>query len=1377
MGTEGAVGFFFGLPPVQRLIGFPEVPMVRNMGGVWSQSCVSQSRSHTSRFAAALRSCQSHHGQKYFHPHHQAPSITSQLVDPWYPVLSRSAGLACSSGRRQEKDRKGRNGTTLTRSMSNSRNSSGSFTSATSGNNNRGGSGNGGERGRFDRFIYNYDIKRPDNETTLIQALDVEARHNFSNMKGKRYASFHEFLLHELSAYGSYVSSLEEAREFWQHGDQSASSQRDRMMREVSKQVQLYPTMGRNGRRSVHDQVRELLQCHNKCSNFDPEFGLKGVLRKATLSDMEPFNLFFFDLETTGLSHHKDRVVEIAITALHSGERWSCLVDPECRISRQASEVTGLTNEMLQNQGARPFRQVVQSLVEFVEEQSLYDQITLIAHNVKFDSRFLNAEFDRAGRAIPEGWYFYDSMQFARKVLGKGSVNSFGLQNLNRHFSLPPPEEAHRAMADVDVLLGVFECLIGKTSPDQVVKLIHNDRFSTNPNVSINVSPNVPTSNTDTNDRFSGSTDTSINVSPNASTLNTDTNDRFSGNIDTSINASTLNTDTNTDTSINASTLNTDTNDRSSGNTDISVNDPTLKGEIIGPIIDDNDVFSATFANINYNANARSPNRKKRVPRSPRTNRRRTLEESPAEQKLSQKQIEFLTTGIPMNDLKDFTTLQKQSNSEAGFDTLVSLLQHYPRDYLLYSPTAFQDGEFICSQGAVESITSFCKGYRGFINAVVEINDMKYGMHTVHIKQWLHFRNMSLAQRALKGIASKYPVGSLMAFKGKLKQRGRSENTWDLTGKVEMTPLDEFVKFEQEIIPVYPQRGSLKSAYFNKAMVKAVANFDRIVEQEGECRELELLPLDVVQKYGLMSFRDAIRAIHFPATTEEAEKARKRLVFQELYLLQSALMLRRYQLQTPRNNVDAKGISVSGSELLNRAVENLPYQLTSAQARVLDEVITDMSGAPPMMRLLQGDVGSGKTIVAMLAMLSVVDSGWQCAFMVPTEILATQHAQKLEEFLNLLRLNDSTFNVPKVLLLTGSMKASEKREVLEATSDGSASITIGTHALISEGVQFKKLGLAVIDEQHKFGVEQRSKLQSKNEPPPHLLSMSATPIPRTLALTMYGEMSLSYIDEPPPGRKPVETRVHKQSNAALRSQAYEKMVTEVKLGNKGFVVFPLIDESESEDFQAIKAAEASFHDLERNELKGVSCGLLHGRLQAQEKIEAQDAFIEGKTQVLMATAVIEVGVDIPEATVIIVENAERFGLAQLHQLRGRVGRSQKQSYCFFLTGGNDASHSRIKHMERLNNGFAVSEVDMALRGPGEFLGTKQAGQSGLPSLQLTDMKSEEDKLTLEDAREAAAHAFSNHNEPNLQQSVLLQLQNQPPIPFLDIAPESIQAFE
>ena len=298
--------------------------------------------------------------------------------------------------------------------------------------------------------------------------------------------------------------------------------------------------------------------------------------------------------------------------------------------------------------------------------------------------------------------------------------------------------------------------------------------------------------------------------------------------------------------------------------------------------------------------------------------------------------------------------------------------------------------------------------------------------------------------------------------------------------------------------------------------------------------------------------------------------------------------------------------------------------------------------------------------MSLLAMMSVVDSGWQCAFMVPTEILALQHAKKLEDFLALVRARaGGDFEAPKVVVLTGSMKAREKKEAMEATADGSAGITFGTHALISEGVQFKKLGLAVIDEQHKFGVEQRSKLQSKNHPPPHLLSMSATPIPRTLALTMYGEMAISYIEEMPSGRKPVKTLVYRQSDAMERSRAYGKLASEVRSGNKGFVVFPLIEESESDDFQSVKAAEASFEGLSRNELRGVSCGLLHGRLQPQEKLEAQSDFISGRTQVLVATAVIEVGVDIPEATVIIIENAERFGLAQLHQLRGRVGRSNR----------------------------------------------------------------------------------------------------------------------
>lgn len=1055
------------------------------------------------------------------------------------------------------------------------------------------------------------------------------------------------------------------------------------LLRALQQKASRYPHMHVKERQQLLAEVRHFLSIA-----FDPEAKKRMMIPRATLEDIEPFNLFFFDIETTGLSAKRDRIIEVAITALHSKAKWSCLIDPECVISKQASEITGLTNEMLNEVNAPTFGSIVQELLSFVQEESLTSHATLIAHNVRFDSRFLQAEFDRVGMQFPDNWYFFDSLHFARKILEKDSSKptSFSLQNLNSHFNLPGPDQEHRALSDVNVLIQVFGSLIGKVTSDQVVKQIHKDRISASSLASGSRPPSTPNRRDHVRQ---------IQLPEQMRSLKHEY--------------------------------------------DMSQDHVGSKTHL----------YSSSDSGGENGAEL----------------------EQTTTSKLHQRHIEFLTTGIPMNDLRDFTALQKHQLISHGFKDLQSLLQHYPRDYLFYSPTAFQDGEFICSQGEVKSIRSFCKGNKGFIQALVETIDdhSEYGKHAVNIKQWLHFRYG--AQKALRGITARYPVGSLMAFKGKLKSK--SDNNWDLIGNVEMTPLDEFITIEKQIMPVYPAKLELKSTYFNRAMVKAVAAFDKIVEEEEECPELELLPLDVVRRYNLMNYREAIHAIHFPSTSEQAEKARRRLVFEELFLLQTALMLRRHQLQTPKNNVDAKGIKVATSDLLDRALENLPYALTSAQSRVLDEIILDMQGAPPMMRLLQGDVGSGKTIVAMLAMLSVVDSGWQCAFMVPTEILAVQHAQKLAEFLDVLKANDSKFGVPELVVLTGSMKPSQKREVLEGIANGSASIIFGTHALISEGVQFQKLGLAVIDEQHKFGVEQRSKLQSKNQPPPHLLSMSATPIPRTLALTMYGEMALSYIDETPPGRIPIQTSVYKQADAQLRGSAYEKLVSEVQLGNKAFVVFPLIDESESDDFQSIKAAEASFYELTRNELREVSCGLLHGRLQTQEKLEAQDDFITGKTQVLMATAVIEVGVDIPEATVIIVENAERFGLAQLHQLRGRVGRSDRPSYCFLLTGGSDSSHGRIKHMEKLDNGFAVSEMDMAIRGPGEFLGTKQAGQSGLPSLQLTDMKSMEDKQTLEDAREAAARAFSN-GEPNLQKSVLLKIKSQPPIPLLDIMPEYLE---
>lgn len=600
---------------------------------------------------------------------------------------------------------------------------------------------------------------------------------------------------------------------------------------------------------------------------------------------------------------------------------------------------------------------------------------------------------------------------------------------------------------------------------------------------------------------------------------------------------------------------------------------------------------------------------------------------------------------------------------------------------------------------------------------------------------------------------------------------------WELKGNAELTPLDAFIDLQGEIVPVYPAKGPMDSHAFPKVMRKALAEWNAWIDAPLPAPHLEVLPADAIAKYDLMGYREAMHAMHAPRSMDEAARARTRFVFQELYYLQVALAYRRHVMQAPASERDSEGVCIGASPLLEAAKESLPYQLTEGQERVMGQIASDIAGAPPMIRLLQGDVGCGKTVVAMLAMVAAAGSGWQAAMMVPTEVLALQHAQKMREMLDGIaqsaRDKGESLDVPKVVVLTGkAMKAKDRREALDAITDGSAALVIGTHALISEGVAFLRLGLAVIDEQHKFGVEQRSKLQSKGEPPPHILAMSATPIPRTLALTMYGEMDLSHINEMPPGRTPVHTRVGRQSDGEVRGAAYAAVASEVAKGHKAFVVFPLIDESESAILENVQAAETSFAALTQGEgeLRDVPCGLLHGRLSPQEKLDAQTDFLQGKTKVLVATAVIEVGVDIPEATVMIVENAERFGLAQLHQLRGRVGRSHRPSRCFLLTGGTESSHDRIKPMEELDDGFAVADADMATRGPGDFIGTKQAGSANLSHLALCNLASEEDRLTMERARECALAAFGG-GAPELPKAVWCVLEHDPPLPDLDVVPK------
>ena len=508
------------------------------------------------------------------------------------------------------------------------------------------------------------------------------------------------------------------------------------------------------------------------------------------------------------------------------------------------------------------------------------------------------------------------------------------------------------------------------------------------------------------------------------------------------------------------------------------------------------------------------------------------------------------------------------------------------------------------------------------------------------------------------------------------------------------------------------KNGGVTGKVMNKLMEAALAKGLGYVE--------ETLPEHIMRRYGLVPIHFALRNIHFPKDMASLEKARYRLKFEELFYLQLSLLKQKYVRS--REEVGIRMPKVG--EAFNRCYESLPFPLTGAQKRVITEIRDDMKSGRQMNRLLQGDVGSGKTMVAVLTALIAIGNGFQACIMAPTEVLAQQHYKNIQKFL-------APTGV-KSALLTGSSRVAERREVHAGLEDGSIGIIVGTHALIEDNVQFRNLGLAIIDEQHRFGVEQRSKLWRKAScgAPPHVLVMTATPIPRTLAMTLYGDLDVSVIDELPPGRKPVQT-IH--ATEGKRGAMYRFMRDQISLGRQIFVVYPLIFETEKLDYQSLE--EGIEQIAKAFPFPPYKMAVVHGKMTADEKKFNMDAFAAGRADILVATSVIEVGVDVPNASVMVIESAERFGLSQLHQLRGRVGRGSEKSYCVLMTGHKLSKESkrRIELMCATENGFELAEEDMKMRGPGDLEGTQQ---SGLPiSLNIASLA--KDGLILNAARMAA----------------------------------------
>lgn len=534
--------------------------------------------------------------------------------------------------------------------------------------------------------------------------------------------------------------------------------------------------------------------------------------------------------------------------------------------------------------------------------------------------------------------------------------------------------------------------------------------------------------------------------------------------------------------------------------------------------------------------------------------------------------------------------------------------------------------------------------------------------------------------------------------------------------------------------PVYPSTEKLN----NKGVTNKVIN-KMMMQLFSETHQLfsETLSDSIIEELKLIPKKEALINIHFPKNHELLAKAQFRLKFEELFFIQLQLITKNL---IRKHKIKGFPFEIIGENFNNFYNNHLPFELTNAQKRVLKEIRNDLGSHAQMNRLLQGDVGSGKTIVALMCMLIAKDNGFQSCLMAPTEILANQHFNGLTELAKDLNIN--------IRILTGSTKIAQRRIIHEELENGTLDIIIGTHALLEDKVQFKNLGLAVIDEQHRFGVEQRSKLWRKSEIPPHVLVMTATPIPRTLAMSLYGDLDISIIDELPPGRKPIQT-VHRFDSKRL--VVWKFLKDEIAKGRQIYIVYPLIQESEKMDYKDLMDG---YESISRDfPLPNYSISILHGKMKPADKEEEMKRFAAGKTNIMVATTVIEVGVNVPNASVMVIESAERFGLSQLHQLRGRVGRGAEQSYCILMTDYklSEDSKTRMETMVRTNDGFEIAEVDLKLRGPGDIMGKQQ---SGILNLQIADLVKDRDILQV--ARHIAVKLLKEDPSMNLPEHAKLK---------------------
>ena len=615
-------------------------------------------------------------------------------------------------------------------------------------------------------------------------------------------------------------------------------------------------------------------------------------------------------------------------------------------------------------------------------------------------------------------------------------------------------------------------------------------------------------------------------------------------------------------------------------------------------------------------------------------------------------------------------------NKELEIHTYLDLLHYYPYKYIDRSKTykiSEIDGSmpYIQLRGRIVSYNTHGEGARRRLTAL-----FSDGTGVIELV-WF---------KGIRYITERYKPGTEYTLFGRPTLFNGKFNI----AHPELDPIDDRIDNTTGLQGYYNTTEKMKNAFLNsKALQKMVYTLLTSIQAPLP----ETLPAPVIAHMQLMGITDALRNIHFPISVGHLRRAEMRLKFEELFYLQ--LHILRY---TRLRNQKLGGFRFDhiGDCFNNFYHHILPFELTQAQKRVIKEIRADMGSGRQMNRLLQGDVGSGKTLVALMSMLIAVDNGYQACLMAPTEILATQHYEGLRTMVEPLGV--------RIELLTGSVTKKRRAPILEGLLTGEVNLLIGTHALLEDTVHFANLGFVVIDEQHRFGVEQRSRLWHKNSTPPHILVMTATPIPRTLAMTVYGDLDVSVIDQLPPGRKPIQTLLQYDSK---RGQLYAALHKQLQIGRQAYIVYPLIQESEKSDLKNLEEG----YDHIREVFPEYRVCMVHGKMKAAEKEEQMQRFVSGEAQIMVATTVIEVGVNVPNASVMIIENAERFGLAQLHQLRGRVGRGAEQSYCILMTSYkiNQDTRKRLELMTETNDGFRIAEADMQMRGPGDMEGTQQSG--------------------------------------------------------------------